>query len=111
MAKGCPVLVSICAWLLTGCAFEFESCGKRVAVGLPKPPTNAVVGISYTKIGIVAEQNPATQTPSLTVGYVRASYYRVPTGTNWSAPLVEAGVTTTQDGLKTTIAEKFQTGK
>lgn len=91
--------------LLCGCAIEFQGKPRVVNIGLPKPPTNSVVAISYTKIGIVAGQNPATQQPSVTIGYERGSYYRVPPGFN-----VWAVVTTTHEALKTTITESFAAG-
>lgn len=100
-----PMLV-----LLAGCAAEFEGKKRRVAFGLPKPPTNAVIAVTFTKVGIVAEQNPATQSPGLTIGFVRGAYYRVPVGSNVTSVPVFSGVTTERTGLDTTIRETFSVG-
>lgn len=97
------------AIVLSGCAIELTGPKRTVIIGLPKPPTNAVVGISFTKIGIIVQQNPASGSPEATIGYQRGYYFRVPMGTNWIPP-VRAGVTTEQSGFKTTITDFFSTG-
>jgi hypothetical protein len=96
------VLAILLPLLLCSCALEFQGEGRSLSVGLPKPPTNAVVAIPYRKIGIIAGQNPATQQPSVTIGFESGAYYRVPPGFNmWST------ITTTHEGFKTTIIDSF----
>ena len=102
---------AICLLALTsGCAIEVA--GKRRAFGLDMgvhPPTNAVIAVSFTKVGIVIEQNPATQAPSITLGYSRGTYYRIPVDTN-GVPSVRAEMGV-DAGFNGRITETFSTGK
>ncbi len=102
------LLLALVPVLFTGC-IEYRGSGDGWTLGvLPKPPTNAVIAVTYTKVGIIVGQNPATQAPELTLGYQRGAYHRVPVSTNGPAASVSSGVTTKQDGLDTKIEEHFK---
>lgn len=103
-----PFILLAC--LLCGCAIEVTGPKRHVLIGIPKPRTNAIVAVAFTKIGIIAQQNPATGSPEVTLGYQRGYYYGIPLyATNW-IPHVRAGVVTEQSGLKTTITDFFEAG-
>jgi hypothetical protein len=95
-----------------GCNATFKGKERSVEIGVGvKPPTNNVISVTYTKIGISISQNPATQAPELVLGYQRATYHRIPLlGSNMTVAPVRSGIVTTQNGMKTVIREEFETG-
>lgn len=96
--------------LTSGCAIEIAGKSRAFAIDMGiHPPTNAVIAVSFTKVGIVAGQNPATQVPEFTIGYVRGTYYRIPVMSN-GVPVVSADMTV-EAGLNGKITETFSTGK
>lgn len=96
--------------LLTGCAGRIE-WKKGVSFKQDLPPTEwKVVRVEVSSIGLSVGQNQATQTPEAVIGYKRATYTSVPTGTNvvYAAPVrATIGV---DGGFKVGVAESLETG-
>jgi hypothetical protein len=107
------LIAVVAAVLLCGCHISYQTkrgVGFELGFGV-RPPTNAIVGVKYTKVGIIVDQSATTQTPTLTLGYQRGEYYRIPIlSSNEYAPPFSSSVLTSQDGLHTTITEEVTTG-
>jgi len=102
------IIVLIACLSLCGCAAHFGKSG--VSLRTIQPPKDAVVNVTYRKIGIVVDYNAANQMPSMTLGYESATYHRVPTGSNVFAPFVYSSTELKQGQLSTDIQETFATG-
>lgn len=95
--------------LFTGCAMEFTGSKRSISIGMPKPPTNAIVSVSYVKVGIIIEQSPTTQSPNLTLGYQKGAYYRIPFGYSNVFVTPFESSTTTKTLFGTEISDKTST--
>ncbi len=99
--------------ILCGCHAAFQTKkGNSFELGFGiRPPTNAIVGVKYTKVGIIVDQSATTQTPTMTLGYQRGEYYRIPIlGPGEWAPFFNSSVTTKQESFTTTITESVAVG-
>lgn len=106
------LLLLAVAVLFCGCHAAYHGHRRSVELGFGiNPPTNAVVGVSFTSIGIIVGQNAATQMPEFTIGYKRGSYHRVPiVDSNFYVVPIQSGIVTTREDFHTTVREEFSTG-
>lgn len=113
MKKLISISAVAAALILCGCHASYNTKkGNSFELGFGiRPPTNAIVGVKYTKVGIIVDQSATTQTPTMTLGYQRGEYYRIPIlGPGEWAPTFQSSVITKQEGLTTTISEFISVG-
>lgn len=99
-----------CAWERSSTTDKSGIVRRHSSITPITPPVDSIVRVEVSSIGIVAGQNQVTQSPEATIGYKRATYTRIPTGTNkvYSADVrASIGV---DGGLKVGIAENLETG-